>query len=248
MPPPQDARHPSAALRPLINRSTQGVAHQLARFTGIGVVMTLAYLALYVLVRGTLGAQGANVVAWVATAIVDTAANRRLTFGLSGRPGAVRAQVEGLVVFGIGMVLTSGSLLALDALVSHPAELLEMGVLIVANVLAGLLRFSLLRHWVFAPRRHLDPTMASPPPSQTRNSTVPRPAPRRSRRSMPARTGTLTDFSAGRGRCHELRRPSQNARTARRDVPEGGRRHLRNRHARITVTHALTTTADRGTA
>jgi putative flippase GtrA len=125
----------------------------LARFTGIGVVMTLVYLAIYVALRGTLGVQGANVVSWVATALVDTAANRRLTFGVSGRPGAARAQIEGLLVFGFGMVLTSGSLFSLDALVTHPTEVLELGVLVVANILAGLLRFFLLRQWVFHPRR-----------------------------------------------------------------------------------------------
>jgi putative flippase GtrA len=142
--------------------------------------MTLAYLALYVLLRGTLGAQAANVVAWVATAIVDTAANRRLTFGLSGRPGAARAQLEGLVVFGIGMVLTSGSLFTLDALVAHPTHLLELGVLLLANIVAGLLRFSLLRHWVFSPRRHRCPPRASLPPTWTMTSTVPRTVPWRS--------------------------------------------------------------------
>lgn len=132
-----------------------GPVRQLFWFTGIGVVMTLAYLGLYVALRGAVGAQSANVVAWVATAVVDTAANRRITFGLSGRQGSVRAQLEGLVVFGLGMGLTSGSLLALDAIVAHPTLTFELGVLVVANLLAGLLRFGLLRQWVFAPRRHL---------------------------------------------------------------------------------------------
>lgn len=115
--------------------------------------MTLAYLVLYAALQGTLGMQGANVVAWVATAVADTAANRRLTFGVSGRPGAVRAQAESLLVFGTGMVITGGSLLVLEAVVASPGEVLQLGVLVGANVVAGLLRFTLLRHWVFAPRR-----------------------------------------------------------------------------------------------
>jgi putative flippase GtrA len=145
---------------------------QLARFTGIGLVMTLAYLGLYAALRGSLGAQGANLVAWVASAMVDTAANRRLTFGRSGRRGAARAQVEGLLVFGTGMLITSGSLLAVDAMVARPGGRLELGVLVLANLLAGLLRFTLLRHWVFAPHRH--PGMASSRPSTgTSTGTVP---------------------------------------------------------------------------
>ena len=129
------------------------VLAQLAWYAVIGGVVTLAYLGLYAVLRLALSAQAANVVAWVTTAIADTAANRRLTFGISGRAGAVRAQVEGLLVFGLGLAITSGSLAALDANVAQPGRLLELGVLLGANLVAGLLRFVLLRVWVFAPRR-----------------------------------------------------------------------------------------------
>ena len=115
--------------------------------------MTLAYLGLYAVLREPLGAQPANAVSWIATAIADTAANRRLTFGISGRSGAVRAQGEGLLVFGLGLAITSGSLAALDALVAEPGRPLELTVLLGANLVAGLVRFLLLRSWVFAPRR-----------------------------------------------------------------------------------------------
>jgi putative flippase GtrA len=129
------------------------VVGQMVRFTGIGIVMTLAYLALYAVLQGALGMQGANVVAWLTTAVADTSANRRVTFGVTGRPGAARAQVESLLVFGTGMTITSGALLALGAEIATPGEVLQMAVLVGANVVAGLLRFTLLRCWVFAPRR-----------------------------------------------------------------------------------------------
>jgi hypothetical protein len=74
--------------------------------------MTLAYLGIYEALQGVVGGQGANVVSWLVTAVADTALNRRLTFGLSDRAGAARSQVEGLLVFGTGMVITSGSLFA----------------------------------------------------------------------------------------------------------------------------------------
>lgn len=148
---------------------SRGALRQLVRFTVIGGVMTLAYLGLYAVLRGSWGPQEANLLAWVATALADTSANRRLTFGVSGRPGAARAQVEGLLVFGTGMAITSGSLLALDAVVAQPGQLLELGVLLGANAVAGLLRFALLRHWVFAPRRQ--PQTHSP--AHDRARTVP---------------------------------------------------------------------------
>src|SRR3954469_13288733 len=83
---------------------------QLVRFSGIGVVMTAVYLVLYQVLRPVLGDQGANLVAWVLTAVIDTSANRRLTFGIHGRAGAGRAQGQGMLVFALGLALTSGSL------------------------------------------------------------------------------------------------------------------------------------------
>jgi putative flippase GtrA len=144
--------------------SLRGVVTQLVRFTGIGVVMTIAYLVLYATLQGTLGMQGAKVVAWVATAVADTTANRRLTFGVSGRSGAARAQAESMLVFATGAAITSGSLFMLGATVASPGEVLQLAVLVAANVAAGLLRFTLLRRWVFAPRRL---RAASAPPSPT---------------------------------------------------------------------------------
>jgi putative flippase GtrA len=131
-----------------------GVPHRLTaqavRFAAIGVVSTLAYLLLFVLARPSMGAQAANLVALLVTAVGNTAANRRITFGVRGRPGAGRHQLQGLVVFALGLALTSGALLLLAHVAAHPARLLELSVLVVANLLATALRFVLLREWVFA--------------------------------------------------------------------------------------------------
>jgi putative flippase GtrA len=132
------------------------VGRQAAWFTAIGGVMTLAYFLLYLAFRTMLGPQPANYLAWAITAIADTAANRRLTFGASGRIGQGRAQIEGLLVFAVGLVLTSSSLALLEARVAAPGRLLELAVLAAANVAAGLLRFELLRRWVFAEDRILE--------------------------------------------------------------------------------------------
>jgi putative flippase GtrA len=121
---------------------------QLIRFGAIGAVSTVAYLLLFLWLRGGMGAQAANLVALFVTAIGNTAANRRLTFGVRGS-GVVRQQFEGLIVFALGLVLTSGAL----ALVPAPDRWLEITVLIAANLTATLLRFVLLRGWVFHPGR-----------------------------------------------------------------------------------------------
>jgi putative flippase GtrA len=129
-----------------------GLFKQLVRFAAVGVISTLAYLLLFVLLRGGLGAQGANLVALLATAIANTAANRRFTFGVRGRRGAGRHQFEGLIVFGLGLALTSGSLALLHQ-VSGPGGPAELAAVVGANLLATVLRFLLLRNWVFHPRR-----------------------------------------------------------------------------------------------
>ncbi|GAA4776531.1 bifunctional glycosyltransferase family 2/GtrA family protein [Actinomycetospora chlora] len=132
---------------------TPGLTGQVVRFAAIGVVSTLAFLLLYTLFRGVLGPQPSNLLALVITAIANTAANRRLTFGVRGRRHAGRSQVEGLVVFGLGLVLTSGSLALLGVLAPAASHAVELAVLVVANLVATLLRFVAYRAWVFHPRR-----------------------------------------------------------------------------------------------
>ncbi|MFF2778608.1 glycosyltransferase [Streptomyces sp. NPDC058052] len=131
-----------------------GLARQLVGFCVVGVLSTLFYLALYSLFRLGAGAQTANAAALLVSAVANTAANRRLTFGVRGRDRAVRHQAQGLVVFAIGLALTSGSLAALGAATGDPAHSTELAVLVVANLAATVLRFLLLRLWVFPDRRH----------------------------------------------------------------------------------------------
>nr|WP_315896385.1 bifunctional glycosyltransferase family 2/GtrA family protein [Streptomyces sp. P9(2023)] len=126
-----------------------GLARQLVGFCVVGVLSTLFYLALYSAFRLGAGSQVANAAALLVSAVANTAANRRLTFGVRGRDRAVRHQAQGLVVFGIGLALTSGSLAALGAATGDPAHSTELAVLIVANLAATVLRFLLFRLWVF---------------------------------------------------------------------------------------------------
>lgn len=94
------------------------------------------------------------------TAIANTAANRRFTFGgVRGRTGVARHQFEGFVVFGIGLGgLTSGAL-ALLHMLGEPHRAVELLVLIAANLMATVVRFVLLRGWVFHPPRRTGQTV-----------------------------------------------------------------------------------------
>jgi len=123
---------------------------QVARFAVIGVASTAAYLVLFLLLRLIMPAQAANVVSLLVTAVANTAANRRLTFGISGRSGSARHQFKGLIAFGICLALTSGALAALG---TGAGRLAEVSALIAANLVATGLRFLLFRHWVFGRHR-----------------------------------------------------------------------------------------------
>ncbi|MFC4505651.1 MULTISPECIES: glycosyltransferase [Streptomyces] len=143
----------------------KGLARQLVGFCVVGGLSTLFYLLLYSGFRQFSGSQVANALALLVSAVANTAANRRLTFGVRGRGGAVKHQAQGLVVFGIGLALTSGSLVALNAATSSPAHSTELAVLIAANLAATVMRFLLFRVWVFADRREADavaPTRSQP--------------------------------------------------------------------------------------
>jgi putative flippase GtrA len=128
------------AYRPVLLR-------QVTRFAVIGVASTVAYLGLYVVLRLGLGAQAANLMALAATAVANTAANRRLTFGITGRHHAGRHHAQGFLVFVLGLGLTSGSLLALHAVTATPSRGAELAVLVAANLSATVARFVLLRLW-----------------------------------------------------------------------------------------------------
>jgi putative flippase GtrA len=125
------------------------LANQLIRFVLVGVASTVAYLLLYLLLRGVLPAQAANALSLLLTAMANTTVNRRVTFGIRGRTNAARHQVRGLIAFAIGLALTSGALATLHVSAPQAGRTAELTVLVAANLTATLVRFGLYRGWVF---------------------------------------------------------------------------------------------------
>lgn len=126
---------------------------QLVRFVAIGLASTAAYAVLYLGLRHWYGAQAANAIALLATALANTAANRRITFGVRGSTDALRHHAQALMVVGLGLLLTVGALALLHAAEPAPARWLELAVLVAANLVTTFIRFLALRLWIFRHRR-----------------------------------------------------------------------------------------------
>lgn len=145
---PESGQRSTVAV-PAVRPRAHPRAHLLT-FAAIGVASTLLYTGLYAALAHPLGAQAANAAALLLSAVANTAANRRLTFGVAGRAGALRHQAQGLGVLALALLLTSGSLGLLHAVDPHPARWVELTALTAANAAATVLRYALLRWWVFA--------------------------------------------------------------------------------------------------
>jgi putative flippase GtrA len=130
------------------------LATPVARFVAVGIASTIAYALIVLALReGGLGAGGANALALAITAVANTAANRRLTFGVMGRRGLLRQHAAGAVVYAITLGLTAGALGVLHAAAPGASRAVELAVLVAASLVATVTRYVALKTWVFAGAR-----------------------------------------------------------------------------------------------
>nr|WP_244266464.1 bifunctional glycosyltransferase family 2/GtrA family protein [Pseudarthrobacter chlorophenolicus] len=149
---PVQAIYAELGRRPIVPLGRPSFFGQVLRFGLVGVASTLAFALLYLVLQGPFGAQEANFLALLLTAVGNTAANRKFTFGISGPARFLTQQIQGLIVFLLAWSVTSSSLLVLHAMHPDAAPNVELLILTAANVLSTLMRFVLLRLWVFRER------------------------------------------------------------------------------------------------
>ncbi|MCW2764548.1 MAG: sugar translocase [Nocardioides sp.] len=118
-------------------------------FLLVGATSTVVYGLLYLLLRQSLTAQVANGLALLATAIANTAANRRFTFGIRGRTQVLRQHLGALAVFAVGLLLTGGSLWALKRVDPDVRRAYEILVLTITNLMVTVMRFVAMRTRIF---------------------------------------------------------------------------------------------------
>ena len=131
-------------------RSNEVTSDQLLRFAGVGVVSTLGYLFLFVAWRPLIGPFGANAVAMAIATLFNTAVHRELSSTTDGqtRRGRLLAVACGAYAVSLGFT-TLGLLVA--QWVAPGALVAELVAITVANVVAAVFRFAVLRAWVFRP-------------------------------------------------------------------------------------------------
>ena len=121
---------------------------RIVRFATVGIASTLAYGLIYLALRELAAPWLANLVALIVTAVANTAANRRFTFGVQGRRGAATDYAAGLTAFLIALVLTTGAGDALRHLMPGAPHLLEVATMTGANLIATLCRYAMFRGWM----------------------------------------------------------------------------------------------------
>jgi putative flippase GtrA len=130
----------------LVPKSRMG--REVISFATIGVLSTAAYATLFLALRPAAGPFVANALALAITAVGNTAANRRITFGVRGRRSMLRDQLGGIVALALALLITTGAAALLSLLVPSADRWLELAVLLAANATATLTRFLVLRTWI----------------------------------------------------------------------------------------------------
>lgn len=143
------AEHPDAVLAPSTKRSV--LSWELGCFVAIGVASTAGQALLYWLLRDWWSPVVANLVSLVVPTLLNTEANRRLTFRYTTASPA-RAHLGAGVLFVVGYLVTSGAVLWFKS--GHPqaSSAAETLVLACASVVVTAIRFTVLRTSVFRSR------------------------------------------------------------------------------------------------
>ncbi|QRP44434.1 GtrA family protein [Amycolatopsis sp. FDAARGOS 1241] len=145
--------------QPLFDRDPRQPAHHdhelgghAAWYLVAGAVTTGVQAVLFLVLRSELGSQWANLVAIAITTVGNTEFHRRVTFaGRASKAG--QRHLQDLVTFAFYAGYGSLVLAGLGAVVSHPTAWEETVSLLAASFVGGLVRFVVLRWWVFAHRK-----------------------------------------------------------------------------------------------
>lgn len=127
---------------------------QFATFVVIGAINTAFYVTLYNSLRvAGVGPFVANGIAVMISITFSFWANSRFTFKMHDAPGSRRRYLEFAGVFLSTLVLSNGALWVLFRVVGRPTAVQESIVLVASGTALFVVRFAIMRAWVFNPNR-----------------------------------------------------------------------------------------------
>jgi glycosyltransferase involved in cell wall biosynthesis len=118
--------------------------HQTVTYVLIGIVSTLLSLGVFLALRNEIGAIWANFVAFTVTALGNNWANRRWTFRRRSDEDRPWRYATSFAVYAVSLLVTTLALAAVEGNSS-----LELLMLLLTWGIAAVLRFVVLRAWVF---------------------------------------------------------------------------------------------------
>jgi putative flippase GtrA len=129
----------------------QATSDELLRFAGVGVFSTLAYIGAFAALWPLVGGFVANTVSVLCCGMANAAVHRRLAWRAASERGRKQRGLQTVALLGLSLAVTMGALAVATAIDtgSLPAALVAVTL---ANGLAAMVRFWLLRTWVFKPR------------------------------------------------------------------------------------------------
>jgi len=126
-------------------------ADELLRFAGVGAASTAAYAALFASLEPALGSYGANTVAIGLCSLANTAAHRGMaSAGRNQRDRTHRMSVAAGLL-GVSLASTTAALAAVRSL-GLDSRTAQLAAVTSANTVAAVIRFGILRTWVFRPQ------------------------------------------------------------------------------------------------
>ncbi len=142
---------------------------QILHFIDVGIISTVLYATIFLFGSQVVSAVTANIIALLLSTVANTALNRSHTFGVRSPHRRATSQLKGLAAFGLCLAFTTAGLEVADGFTGAWANLGTLAVLTVANLAATVVRFVLMRTWVFARGTRLSASPADRPAATSRS-------------------------------------------------------------------------------
>ena len=146
---------------------------QILHFIDVGIISTLLYAVLYLFGIQVVSSAVANIGALLISTVMNTGLNRSHTFGVRSPHRRFVSQLKGFAAFGLCLAFTSAGLAVSAGFTGEWANIATLAVLTAANLAATIVRFVLMRTWVFAraPRHAGTRSVGSAQTTQTTQTT-----------------------------------------------------------------------------